>query len=94
MRYNWGYNDSRLILAFRGNWKIGEKEKEAKAMSIITFLGGPHPWHMDIPRLGVESELQLLAYTTATATRDLSRICPIPQLMTTPDPYPQSEARD
>ena len=31
------------------------------------FLG-PHPWHMDVPRLGVESELQLLAYTTATAT--------------------------
>ena len=28
------------------------------------FLG-PHPRHMDVPRLGVESELQLLAYTTA-----------------------------
>ena len=22
---------------------------------------GPHPWHMDVPRLGVKSELQLLA---------------------------------
>ena len=30
---------------------------------------------MEVPRLGVESELQLLAYTTATATRDLSLIC-------------------
>ena len=30
---------------------------------------------MEVPRLGVESELQLLAYTTATATRDLSYIC-------------------
>ena len=30
---------------------------------------------MDIPRLGVKSELQLLAYATATATRDLSHIC-------------------
>ena len=29
--------------------------------------------HMEVPRLGVESELQLLAYTTAT--QDPSRIC-------------------
>ena len=30
---------------------------------------------MEIPRLGVELELQLLAYTTATATSDPSRVC-------------------
>ena len=30
---------------------------------------------MEIPRLGVESELQLLTYTTATATQDLSPVC-------------------
>ena len=30
---------------------------------------------MEVPRLGVELELQLPAYTTATATPDLSRIC-------------------
>ena len=24
----------------------------------------PHPWHMEAPRLGVETELELLAYTT------------------------------
>ena len=30
---------------------------------------------MEVPRLGVESELQLLAYTTAIATRDLSYVC-------------------
>ena len=29
---------------------------------------------MEVPRLQVESELQLLAYTTATATPDPSRI--------------------
>ena len=29
-------------------------------------------WHMEVPGLGVESELQLPAYTTAT--RDLSRV--------------------
>ena len=36
---------------------------------------GPHLWHMEVPRLGVELELQMPAYTTATATRDLSLIC-------------------
>ena len=36
------------------------------------FQGGPHTRHMEVPRLGVEKELQLPAYTTATATRDLS----------------------
>ena len=30
---------------------------------------------MEVPRLGVKSELQLQAYTTATATLDLSHIC-------------------
>ena len=41
---------------------------------IFGFLG-PHPWHMEVPKLGVESELQLPAYTTATATPDLSLAC-------------------
>ena len=27
-----------------------------------------HLWHMEVPRLGAESELYLLAHTTATAT--------------------------
>ena len=30
---------------------------------------------MEVPRLGIELELQLLAYTTATATEDLSHVC-------------------
>ena len=29
------------------------------------FFLGPHPWHMEVPRLGVEPELQLPVYTTA-----------------------------
>ena len=32
-------------------------------------------WHMEVPRLGVKSKLQLLACTTATAVWDLSCIC-------------------
>jgi len=38
------------------------------------FLG-PHLWHMEFPRLGVTSELQLPAYTTATTMQDPSRLC-------------------
>ena len=41
---------------------------------LFLFLG-PHLWHMKVPRLGAEPELQLLTYTTATATQDPSRIC-------------------
>ena len=33
---------------------------------------GPHLWHMEVPGLGNKLELQLLAYTTATATLDPS----------------------
>ena len=40
----------------------------------FAFLG-PHLWHVEIPRLGVESELKLPAYTTATATPDPSCLC-------------------
>ena len=39
------------------------------------FFLGPHLRHMEVPRLGVESELQLPAYATATATQDLSHLC-------------------
>ena len=37
------------------------------------FLG-PHPWHLEVPRLGVKLEPQLLVYTTATATWDPSHV--------------------
>ena len=36
------------------------------------FFSGPHLWHTEIPKLGVELELQLPAYTTARATPGLS----------------------
>ena len=39
------------------------------------FFLGPHPRHMEVPRLGIQSELQPLAYATATATSDPSCIC-------------------
>ena len=40
----------------------------------FAFLG-LHLWHMDVPRLGGESELFLTAFTTAMAVGDLSHIC-------------------
>ena len=41
------------------------------------FFGflGPYPQHMEVPRLGVKSELQLPACTTATATQAPSHFC-------------------
>ena len=34
-----------------------------------------HLWHMEVPGLGVKSNLQLQAYTTATETLNQSHIC-------------------
>ena len=44
---------------------------------------------MEVPRVGVTSELQLPAYTTATATGDPSHVCDLtPQLTALPVPWP------
>ena len=43
-------------------------------LSFFAFLG-LHLWYMEISRLEVESELRLLAYTTATAIQDPSCVC-------------------
>ena len=45
------------------------------SLFLFFYFLGLHPWHMEVPRLGVSLELQLLAYTTASATWDLSCIC-------------------
>jgi len=42
------------------------------------FFLGPPPQRMEVPRLGVDSEMLLPAYTTATATWDLSHDCDLP----------------
>ena len=46
-----------------------------KLIFFYYYFLGPHPQPMEVPRLGVELELQLPAYTTATATEDLSCVC-------------------
>ena len=40
---------------------------ESHVLQCFSFILGPRPRHMEVPRLGVKSELQLPAYTTATA---------------------------
>ena len=52
---------------------------------LLFYFLGPNLQHMEVLSLGVESEPQLLAYTTATAMWDPSWVC-TPQLMATPDP--------
>ena len=42
---------------------------------VFFWFLGPCLGHMEVPGLGIELELQLPAYTTATATQDPSCIC-------------------
>ena len=46
---------------------LGSKSGFASNHVVFAFLA-PHLLHMEIPRLGVERELLLPAYATATAT--------------------------
>ena len=43
-------------------------------LSLFFVFLGLNPWHMEVPRLGVKSKLQLPAYATATGTQDPSRV--------------------
>ena len=52
----------------------------------FVFLG-PHSGNMEVLRVGVQWELQLLAYTMAIATQDPSHVCDLHHISTaTPDP--------
>ena len=60
----------------------------------LVFLG-LHSHHIEVPRLGVKSELQLPAYTTATVTQDLSHVCDLHHSSHQSQiPDPLSKARD
>ena len=48
--------------------------QESVFFFFFVFLG-PYLYHVEVPRVGVKLELQLPAYTTATATWDPSHIC-------------------
>ena len=49
--------------------------KHRSSNGFFFFFLQPHLQHMEVPGPGVESELQLQACPTATATLDLSHIC-------------------
>ena len=49
----------------------GSQDKDGE---VFFFFLQPHQWSMEVPGLGVESELQLLAYARATATLELNGI--------------------
>ena len=44
---------------------------------LFFFSLGLHLWHMEIPRLGTKSKLQLPAYAMVTATQDLNLVCTV-----------------
>ena len=59
----------------KGREEIGWYIEFREVGNYMYFFLWSHLWHMEVPRLGVELELLLPAYTTATATRDLRCIC-------------------
>ena len=62
---------------------------------VIFFFLWPHLWHKEVPRLGVKSELQMLAYTTAKATQDPSCVCDLHYILWQCQiPNPLREASD
>ena len=54
--------------------KTKKKNKKQKHYMYFFYFLGPHLIYMEVSRLGVESVLQLQAYTTATAMPDPSHI--------------------
>ena len=68
---------------------------DAGEFCFVSSLLGPHPWHVEFPRLEVDLELQLLVYTTATAMQDLSCVCNLrPSSRQYQISNPLSKARD
>ena len=73
MLYSFGHFSTGLTIFFSLMFKVLFSSYLGGGLCV--FLG-PNPQHMEAPRLGVELELQLSAYTTALATLWLlSRIC-------------------
>ena len=68
--------DLKVLANKRGRY--GEFLGFSKILVFILYFFvflGPHSWHLEVPRLGVKSELQLPAYAMDTATWDPRCIC-------------------
>ena len=64
----------------RGPWPVCLSFTSPLYLFVSLFISlfcfsGPHLRHMEVPRLGVKSELQLPDCTTATTMKDPSRVC-------------------
>ena len=60
------------------SWILQKEHNPADTFILFIYLFcflGLHLWHMEVSRLGVQSELQLPAYAIATAMQDLSHVC-------------------
>ena len=64
------------LQAHQTSFSLLQSSRHAAASFICLFIFflGPHLWHMEVPRLGVKSELQL-AYAIATAMQNLNCVC-------------------
>ena len=56
-----------------------------KFLFVFVFLG-PHPCHMEVPRLRVESAAAASLHHRHSNARSEPYLRPTPQLMATPDP--------
>ena len=65
---------NEVIKEQRNYYNLHDFIKGTSFFFFFVFLG-PHTQHMEVPRLGAESELQPLAYPTVTARLDLSCLC-------------------
>ena len=62
------------------------QEELVQILFVCLFVLGLHLQHLEVPRLGVELELQLLACAANKARPDLSSIHDHGQLTETPNP--------
>ena len=65
-------NQSQLLLP---PWSVSGPSQPDDTPLCVCVFSGLQLQNMEVPRRGVESELQLPAYATATATQDLNCIC-------------------
>ena len=81
-----------------GCFPIPAIKKAGKVNTLLLlsqFFLRPHPQHMEAPRLGVELELQLPTYVTATAAPDQIQVCDLHHSSRQHQIFnPLSEARD
>ena len=72
-RWVGGSFESKHRQGWDRSWRPGQLERVF--LFFIFLLFGATPTLMGVPRLGVKVELQLPAYTTATAILDQNRFC-------------------